>query len=51
MELKHYENNTKYNEEAVTQEHSFDNVGVIPANTRLQVAIATNEEDKQKVIC
>ncbi|CAH0550808.1 unnamed protein product [Brassicogethes aeneus] len=43
MELKHYENNTKYNETVTNQTESFESQGVIPANTRLQIAINTNE--------
>ncbi|XP_019881742.1 Bardet-Biedl syndrome 2 protein [Aethina tumida] len=45
-ELKHYENNTKYNETAMSQTESFESHGVIPANTRLQIAINTNEGKK-----
>lgn len=49
LELKHYENNAKYNDDAMPQDHTFDNAGVIPANTRLQVAIATSEKSNDKV--
>lgn len=50
LELKHYENNTKYNDDYSRQEYGgSDNVGVIPANTRLQIGISTNDETKLKV--
>lgn len=49
LELKHYENNSKYNDDVTTQDHGFDNVGVIPADTRLQVAIATSNKTNEKV--
>jgi Bardet-Biedl syndrome 2 protein len=44
LELKHYENNSKYNENAMNQMESYESDGVIPANTRLQIGIATSEE-------
>lgn len=46
MELKHYENNMKYNEDASKNEEEFDdmNFDVIPANTRLQIAVTANDE-------
>ncbi|KAJ3649377.1 hypothetical protein Zmor_021125 [Zophobas morio] len=47
LELKHYDNNTKYNENAINQMESYENNGVIPANTRLQIGIATSEEDSK----
>ncbi|EFA06343.1 Bardet-Biedl syndrome 2 protein homolog [Tribolium castaneum] len=47
LELKHYENNTKYNENAYNQMDSYESNGVIPANTRLQIGIATSD-DKSK---
>lgn len=46
MELKHYENNTKYNDNATNQMESFEANGVIPANTRLQIGIATSDVSK-----
>lgn len=48
LELKQYENNTKYNED-VTSPRIDENVGMIPANTRLQIGISTNEEMKPHV--
>ncbi|KAF5291934.1 hypothetical protein FQA39_LY14166 [Lamprigera yunnana] len=42
LELKQYENNTKYNEDAGKLNYELENVGVIPANTRLQIGISTN---------
>lgn len=43
MELKHYENNLKYNENALSETESYENSGVIPASTRLQIAINAND--------
>ncbi|XP_052870936.1 Bardet-Biedl syndrome 2 protein homolog, partial [Anopheles cruzii] len=49
LELKHYENNIKYNKEILgsTSESNLvqsvpDNVGIIPSNTRLQIGISTS---------
>ncbi|XP_050082782.1 Bardet-Biedl syndrome 2 protein homolog [Anopheles aquasalis] len=49
LELKHYENNIKYNKEILsgTNESNLvqsvpDNVGIIPSNTRLQIGISTS---------
>lgn len=44
MELKQYENNTKYNERVFENLDGFDGngSGVIPATTRLQIGISTN---------
>ncbi|KAJ8927775.1 hypothetical protein NQ314_019724 [Rhamnusium bicolor] len=47
MELKHYENNTKYNENILNETESYENSGVIPASTRLQIAINTNDTSKK----
>lgn len=47
MELKHYENNTKYNENVLNETESYENSGVIPANTRLQIAISTEEKSEK----
>ncbi|KAB0804754.1 hypothetical protein PPYR_01724 [Photinus pyralis] len=44
LELKQYENNTKYNEES---SKGNEDMGVIPASTRLQIGIATNEESSK----
>lgn len=50
MELKHYENNSKYNEDISKYEQNLDiNLDVIPANTRLQISITANDE-KDKVV-
>jgi Bardet-Biedl syndrome 2 protein len=49
LELKHYENNSKYNENAMNQMESYESDGVIPANTRLQIGIATSEEKSKNV--
>lgn len=43
MELKHYENNTKFNENVINHTESYENSGVIPANTRLQIGITTDD--------
>ncbi|KAK4885882.1 hypothetical protein RN001_002153 [Aquatica leii] len=43
LELKQYENNTKYNEDSNKLDYELENVGVIPANTRLQIGISTND--------
>lgn len=45
LELKHYENNSKFNDDVSTPRID-EEMGVIPANTRLQIGIATNEENK-----
>ncbi|XP_055599661.1 Bardet-Biedl syndrome 2 protein homolog [Uranotaenia lowii] len=48
LELKHYENNIKFNKELLSSNDSQlvqsvpDNVGVIPSNTRLQIGISTS---------
>ncbi|XP_062545338.1 Bardet-Biedl syndrome 2 protein homolog [Armigeres subalbatus] len=48
LELKHYENNIKFNKEILGNNDSQlvqsvpDNVGVIPSNTRLQIGISTS---------
>ncbi|KXJ76267.1 hypothetical protein RP20_CCG010009 [Aedes albopictus] len=48
LELKHYENNIKFNKEIQANNDSQlaqsvpDNVGVIPSNTRLQIGISTS---------
>lgn len=45
MELKHYESNSKFNEDVSKYEQNLDiNLDVIPANTRLQINIIANEE-------
>ncbi|KAK9872406.1 hypothetical protein WA026_017865 [Henosepilachna vigintioctopunctata] len=48
MELKHYENNTKYNSSLNNHLDSFESQGVIPASTRLQIGIATNDDRSKK---
>lgn len=51
MELKHYENNAKYNSNAANETDSFEASGVIPSNTRLQIMVTTSDADQeQKVI-
>ncbi|XP_050077103.1 Bardet-Biedl syndrome 2 protein homolog [Anopheles maculipalpis] len=52
LELKHYENNIKYNKEILsnTSESNLvqsvpDNVGIIPSNTRLQIGISTSYDN------
>ncbi|XP_021700285.1 Bardet-Biedl syndrome 2 protein homolog isoform X2 [Aedes aegypti] len=48
LELKHYENNIKFNKDIQANNDSHlaqsvpDNVGVIPSNTRLQIGISTS---------
>lgn len=53
LELSHYAANTKINKENFESEDTKfipeDEVGVIPANTRLQIAIATNTSDLNNV--
>lgn len=55
LELSHYAANTKINKDNFETEDtkfiSEDEVGVIPANTRLQIAIATNTMDPNNVCC
>ncbi|XP_017768164.1 PREDICTED: Bardet-Biedl syndrome 2 protein-like [Nicrophorus vespilloides] len=48
LELKHYENNSKVNEEFDRREDNLESNGVIPANTRLQIAISANDNPKTK---
>ncbi|XP_030766651.1 Bardet-Biedl syndrome 2 protein homolog [Sitophilus oryzae] len=48
MELKHYESNIKYNFNSGNQTDSFEDSGVIPSNTRLQIIVNTNLEDKHQ---
>lgn len=50
-ELSHYESNAKYNKEQLddTTHNIPDDVGVIPANTRLQIGIYTNVADERNV--
>ncbi|KAJ8925470.1 hypothetical protein NQ315_009304 [Exocentrus adspersus] len=43
MELKHYEGNTRYNENVLNETESYENSGVIPASTRLQIAVNTDD--------
>lgn len=49
LELKHYENNAKYNENPLNQMESYESNGVIPANTRLQIGIATSDNKSKNV--
>lgn len=45
MELKHYENNSKFNEDISRHEQNIDmSLDVIPANTRLQISINANDD-------
>nr|CAH7736700.1 unnamed protein product [Callosobruchus chinensis] len=46
MELKQYEYNMRYNENAMNETETYENSGVIPANTRLQIAINTNSDTR-----
>ncbi|CAG9764410.1 unnamed protein product [Ceutorhynchus assimilis] len=46
MELKHYENNVKYNSNASNETESYEASGVIPSNTRLQVVVSTSNGEK-----
>ncbi|XP_057662822.1 Bardet-Biedl syndrome 2 protein homolog [Diorhabda carinulata] len=43
MELKQYDTNNKYNENIFHETESYENSGVIPASTRLELAISTND--------
>lgn len=47
MELKNFEYNNKYNENLLNETESFENVGAIPANTKLQIALSTVEETQK----
>lgn len=47
MELKNYEYNTKYNENLLNETQSFENVGAIPASTKLQIALSTVEKTEK----
>lgn len=53
LELSHYAANAKINKDNFeTEDTKFipeDEIGVIPANTRLQIAIATNTTDPNNV--
>lgn len=53
LELSHYAANTKINKDNFEGDDTKfipeDEVGVIPANTRLQIAIATNTSDPNNV--
>lgn len=50
LELKHYESNVKFNEQFEKNKDENNSLpstmGVIPANTRLQIALATNLGDE-----
>lgn len=48
MELKNYEYNSKYNENLINETENFENVGAIPANTKLQIFL-NNAENAEKV--
>lgn len=51
MELKHYENNTKYNSNVANEMDSYEARGVIPSSTRLQIVVTTNNGgNRQKVM-
>lgn len=50
MELRNYEYNTKYNENLLNETDSFENVGAIPANTKLQITLSTVDKP-EKVRC
>nr|XP_023024753.1 Bardet-Biedl syndrome 2 protein homolog [Leptinotarsa decemlineata] len=47
MELKHYETNARINENIGNLEDSYENSGIIPADTRLQMVISTNDKAKK----
>lgn len=55
LELQHYESNAKFNREMFRDEDKSkitgfpEGVGIIPANTRLQIGISTNIEDTKSV--
>ncbi|KAL1501189.1 hypothetical protein ABEB36_006566 [Hypothenemus hampei] len=44
MELKHYENNVKFNSNIMNETESYEARGVIPSNTRLQIVVTTNSD-------
>ncbi|CAH1163465.1 unnamed protein product, partial [Phaedon cochleariae] len=50
MELKHYESNTKYNDDVMNETDSYESCGVIPANTKLQITINTNDKTETPFI-
>lgn len=41
MELKNYEYNSKYNDNLLNETDSFENVGAIPASTKVQIALSS----------
>ncbi|CAG9855973.1 unnamed protein product [Phyllotreta striolata] len=45
MELRHYDTNAKFNENLFYEPESFENGGVIPASTRLEISVSTNDAD------
>lgn len=53
LELQHYDSNSKFNREIFKDDDKSkitgfpEGVGIIPANTRLQIGISTNNEDKK----
>lgn len=55
LELQHYESNARFNREMFRDEDKSkitgfpEGVGIIPANTRLQIGISTNIEDTKSV--
>lgn len=49
MELKHYENNNRVNDEIEKRDENLEHGNVIPANTRLQIAISTNDSNNESV--
>lgn len=47
MELKQYESNSRFNEEGAPLGNIHENSGIIPASTRLQITISTNDMAKK----
>lgn len=53
LEMKHYESNTKFNEQYERNREvpeTSNSMGVIPANTRLQIGLATNSGNSDKKV-
>lgn len=53
LELKHYESNTKFNEHYERNREvpeTSNSMGIIPANTRLQIGLATNSRNSEKKV-
>ncbi|KAG5882213.1 hypothetical protein JTB14_024725 [Gonioctena quinquepunctata] len=50
MELQHYEKNARINENIENSLDSYESSGTIPADTRLQMIISTNDKAKKALV-